>query len=150
MNRRDNLKKLADYLLTLPEDYAEFDMAGFFYAHTPADERDYALNNGGVSRCGTAACAVGHGPSAGFLFQEHELNDVEVHWDVYTHRLFCDVRDEDGNNTREFEWMFSSFWSFCDNTPHGAAKRINYYLEHGVPEVFKGYSYRAFVEIYNG
>jgi len=140
--RKDNLLKLAAYLDTLPDDYASFAMQTFFglsaYELAPEmTEREYALKNGGVGACGAVACAVGHGPSAGFLFPEDLLDHLGCHavnWSGYTDRFFIeDYADASGDDlaTAQFEWMFSSGWSHCDNTPKGAAKRIRWLVNGG-------------------
>lgn len=142
--RKANLIKLATYLESLPEDYGHFNMGTFL------DEGDnfdaivaYALNNGGVHQCGTAACAVGHGPAAGVLFDKNEIAEewrwskaanenirVDVpNWLLYTKR-FVDV------NSDQFDFLFGGSWVTYDDTPHGAAKRIRYFLANGVPEEF--------------
>jgi hypothetical protein len=47
-----------------------------------------------------------------------------VDWWEYSN-LFAD------ESSIEFEWMFGARWSPIDNTPHGAAARIRYVLDHG-------------------
>ena len=70
--------------------------------------------------CGTVACAVGHGPEAGV-----QKRDCES-WNQYSDRVFAPQFESWG-------WCFSDHWSVADNTPQGAAARIRYMLEHGVP-----------------
>jgi hypothetical protein len=84
----------------------------------------YKYHNGGVP-CGTVACALGHGPAAGILF------DNNTHgWTAYSlNFLPSTVIDE-------WAWLFAAEWSKFDNTPLGAAKRIRTLLESGVPEGF--------------
>lgn len=123
-----NLDKLATYLEQLPENYAHFDMEGYYdkdHQLTREQALDYALNNGGVDKfnCGTVACAVGHGPSAGILFKPNEINKFgQPMWDTYAKNFVEDHVD--------FEWLFSSYWSDVDNSHRGAAARIRYLLDH--------------------
>jgi len=141
---RDNLAKLATYLESLPADYAAFGMMSYFtearteYAgHSSWDEIEahdrkwlesevkYARENGGVGQCGAVACAVGHGPSAGILFDSDDLfyASGKPSWDNYTQAKFVDV------DSQEFAWLFSGSWWRVDNTPRGAAARIRYLLD---------------------
>lgn len=110
---RDNLKKLADYLLS-GNLKSEFNMLHY------ADENNNGSNEIGKLTCGVVGCAVGHGPYAGIEKHSYEC------WDSYVIRVF-------GAESAMFSWCFSSDWTGVDNTPEGAAKRILYTLEHGVP-----------------
>lgn len=38
-----------------------------------------------------------------------------------------------------YDWLFSDGWLDYDNAPEGAAKRILYMLEHGVPDFKKDF-----------
>ena len=51
-------------------------------------------------------------------------------------------------NSPEFGWIFDGGWARWDNTPHGAAKRIDYLLEHGVPDEFR-WPNDEWVEVYS-
>lgn len=104
-----NCKKLATYLLELPDDYDQFDMWWYTQNGEPPQNTD----------CGTVACAAGHGPAAGI---EPKPNEG---WESYTKRVFSSSH-----------WMFASTWSRHDNTAHGAAKRIIYALRNRtLPEI---------------
>jgi len=159
--KRDNLKVLADYLAALPEDYVGFEMADFFNVLGVEEKRtlyfhdklpyaeyvvvreqareianDYAAKNGGVAKCGAVACAIGHGPSAGFLAAPDDFNSVgDIAWVTYTRRVFLDYNGYEAYQ-RTFSWMFGGAWSRKDNTPHGAARRIRQFLTSGVPADF--------------
>lgn len=108
-----NLRTLASYLLTLPAEYPDFEMASYVRG---VDSE--ALVE--MPECGTAACAAGHGPKAGVapLFGET--------WETYSERAFTKAH-------RPWGWCFSGMWVTADNTAHGAARRILWMLEHGVP-----------------
>lgn len=131
---RERLDKLATYLENLPEDYQHFEMSGYFYApddEINATEAHYAQHNGGVPSCGTAACAVGHGPAAGILMPGHMIAEPAythdhfyIDWDEYS-LLFT---GEEDTNTLLWKWLFGGLWSFVDNHHWGAAARIRYVL----------------------
>lgn len=103
----NNLRKLAVYLLS-NKLVCGFDMRYFC--------------SQGETDCDTAACAAGHGPYAGMY-----KNMVES-WTGYVERVFNMHGESDA-----YLWCFASGWVDTDNTPQGAAKRILYMLEHGVP-----------------
>lgn len=136
MSHADNLIQLADYLDKLPDDYAEFDMADFIDgAPSKKAVKDYALS--GAASCGTAACAVGHGPAAGLFVLPSEIDMgaifSPVRWFEYAHRVFGV-----SEFSNDFIYMFGGGWAEVDNTPKGAARRIRHYVAHGVPEDFDG------------
>ena len=137
-----NYKKLADYLLALPDDYKHFNMRSYWEDTNSMDKEDLSLQelldnmDDQLHACGTAGCILGH---------------------AVVSRLF-DIGSEEGNcwgnvedlifgktNTitwegydRRWKWLFTSDWESVDNTPVGAAHRLLYAYYFGVPEV-KGY-----------
>lgn len=117
--KRANLKALADYLDTGITEY-EFGMAQFWEEH----------------ECGTVACAVGHAPFVlGLPVPVAPLARSAKNWAVFAEdRLLPSGYIEDC----EFDWMFGEFWVRTDNTARGAAARIYWYLEHGVPDDWHG------------
>jgi hypothetical protein len=119
----ENLKKLALFLWDLPHEDAEyrFGMSNFNSRH----EDPFSLL-ADKNVCSTVSCAIGWGPTAGIKPQWGDHT-----WNKYSNRHFARPC------TREWNWMFSGFWSDTDNTPKGAAKRIFWFLERGgVPPVF--------------
>lgn len=109
--QRDNLKTLADYLISLPADYDHFDINTYFRTrelkHVSAKARlDY-------NECGSAACAIGHGPAAGipFLPEDHGI------WSRYANRVFgtSEIGSPEGQHM---------FGMDNENTAHSAAQRI--------------------------
>jgi len=107
----DNLRKLAAYLLS-GELKAKFDMTWF-------TEYDGVVEVW-ATECGTIGCAAGHGPYASI----NKLPDET--WPKYVTRQF-------GLNGDYWTWAFGSEWRFTDNTASGAAKRIIYMLDNGLP-----------------
>lgn len=141
--QRANLLVLAQYLESLPPDYEHFSMYLFTDHHG-----DCLINEAEMivkrphefyNNCGTIACAAGHGPAAGFLIREDEYETEtmlsgsksirEIDWDAYTQRVFGIAFE-----SPEFLFLFGGDWSSVDDHHYGAAGRIRYFLEHGVPE----------------
>lgn len=135
--QRNNLKQLADYLIKLPDDYNHFDM-NFYFAVRPYDNIGFqevknplsSSLKGYLHKCGTVACAIGHGPDAGIL---PELKEYYSSWEIYEEEMFGAGNIVYEESLLLHDWLFSHHWRNKDNTPHGAAKRIYYFLEHGVP-----------------
>jgi hypothetical protein len=145
--RRARLEKLAAYLEELPADYAHFDMTTYV-AEDKGDEslKKYALHNGGVQHCGTAACAVGHGPAAGIFMPKSVAarfgkDPFYRVWNAYA-QLFIgpDRLSPKSANSDYFEWLFGEDWNTVDNSHYGAAARIRYLLDKGLPEDFLPYA----------
>ncbi len=130
--RNANLKKLADYLLAIPEDYTQFHMDDFCSYHSKQSSSVLAKPfeaTHALTQCGTVACALGHGPAAGI---EPRFDES---WRTYAMRCFI---PPSGFNSYEYQFIFGAEWSIVDNTPQGAAKRILFYLKNGIPDDFHG------------
>jgi hypothetical protein len=133
--RRARLEKLAAYLEGLPKRYKHFEMSD--YMGLPShDQRvvEYALKNGGVNKCETVACALGHGPAAGILVPRSMIFGRgkwrTVSWAKYGDLFTGDYyRSEEAS--RLFRWCFGGEWQDVDNHHWGAAARIRYLLAHG-------------------
>lgn len=144
---RDNLLTLAIYLESLPKYYMAFNMYEFLETPTEEKTEDYLLRNGDIHECGAVACAIGHGPSAGFLFppapengEDHndfwykvsEGDGVSYYrpdWMNYSAEFFI----SDQEHFPEWEWCFSGNWGRTDNHHWGAAARIRYLLAGNNP-----------------
>lgn len=118
-----NLAKLAHALRAkLP---VKFDMSqwGAFMSVKPKDIREIEKGF-----CGSVGCALGVAtyvieprmPKAG-SYKEFE------DWLTFSRRLF-------GFDDRAWHWIFAAEWAEVDNTPEGAAARIEWYLAQGVPK----------------
>jgi len=125
-----NLEKLAAYLESLPADYAHFNMGNFMIGRVA----DYLQD--GQMHCGTAGCAVGHGPAAGIPLSAEQVQkisrkingwDASDIWQAYSETNFIP------SGTPEWEWCFGGGWTNIDDTPHGAAKRIRWLLAGNSP-----------------
>lgn len=120
---KERLEKLADYLSNgIPED--RFTMARY----RKSDDMQHI--------CGTAGCALGWSPAimdketfSSFLNGKAEIHFAKISEDYFG--------VEDGSEV--WHYLFGIGWQYIDNTPQGAAARIRYFLENGVPDDFKGY-----------
>ena len=92
--------------------------------------------------CGTVGCVVGHGVLAGI-----PARDDQTSWSEYSKNFVSLACDSYGDvapayatpsclNLMVWDWCFSADWSRTDNTPEGAAKRIFWMLEFGIPQDF--------------
>ena len=82
--QRSNLEKLAAYLDTLPVDYDKLDMSGFAVSDLVTEIELGDFSPKVLHQCGTAACAAGHGPSAGIRINR----TLDGSWHNYTERAF--------------------------------------------------------------
>lgn len=113
----ENLRKLADYLLSDNLE-AEFSMDKF-------DGFGSYSGDSMKTICGTIGCAVGHGPYAGIEKISGES------WYNYSIRQFG---LKDGGHPLYWQWCFAEMWVNLDNSPQGAAKRILWLLDKGLPD----------------
>ena len=122
---RDDLKKLADYLYSLPKNYEHFDMYSLRATASEEGDWDYLYGLSDIETkklsCGTVACAVGHAPLAGIDCSQ---------FDNYADLVYYLTN---GNDSLLYRWLFSEHWREVDNTSIGAALRIYIALEHGIP-----------------
>lgn len=146
--QRKNCETLADYLESLPEGYAHFEMRKFLTDFDHEASLKYVRENGGVASCGTAACAVGHGPAAGIFFRDAEILDfgnriITLDWCAYSENFLP-------QDAPEWEWAFGGAWARADNHHYGAAARLRYILAgEAIPEEpEKIYVHTDFLHLY--
>ncbi len=113
----ENCKRLINYLLS-DELKAEFNMRFF----TNGDIKMSELSR---TDCGTCGCAIGHGPYAGIP----KLSDEN--WVEYSTRVFG---IDDILHLNLWKYCFSGLWTKKDNTPKGAAQRLQEVLDNTLPE----------------
>jgi hypothetical protein len=109
-----NLRKLAAYLLNLPAAAPRFDMREF------ADRKYYSRE---VTHCGTVGCAIGHAS----LIIDKRLGES---WYDFSERVFG---LDPAPGREEWDWCFGPQWARWDNSPAGAALRILWLLDRGIP-----------------
>jgi len=120
--RRENLQLMADHLKTNVKQ-GNFDMGEY--------RGDDDFSN---PECGSVGCTVGN---CTVLDAENVINnftdtDGEIKFGDWSEDFTGLLGGGD-----EWEWCFSSKWTFIDNTPTGAALRIEWLLNHGLPENWK-------------
>ena len=122
--KRENLQLMADHLKTNVNQEN-------FHMGTYRGDDDFSN-----PECGSAGCTVG---TCTVLDVENVINnftnpDGEIEfwgWSV----------DFTGIYRVEWEWCFGYAWSKTDNTPTGAALRIEWLLNNGLPENWKNQMY---------
>jgi hypothetical protein len=124
--RRANLRKLANFLRDFEREKAAFNMC--YFINQVADSQQFVADPDYYyeEKCGTAACALGWAPYATGVAQ-----CADDFWLLYGASV---LGVECGGGA--FSWLFDSSWGNIDNSPEGAAWRIDYYLENGVPYPF--------------
>lgn len=119
-----NLRQLATYLSALPDGYGQFDMGNYRAKGAIVDGAAGFPRK--LNDCGTVACALGHGPNAGIAPEGSRT------WLAYSSDHFISPSQDE--TEPYWEWCFSGLWMDSDNTPKGAAARINWMLDHdGIP-----------------
>lgn len=121
----NNLSKLADVLDTV-------DDSGFDMVHFSVDSNGCKR---GVSapdpECATVACAAGHLP---LVVEPHTSESTEDEWEGYVNRVTgVDVVSDIAGDLDGWDWLFITNWCRVDNTAKGAAQRIRYMLNKGIP-----------------
>ena len=130
-----NLVKLADYLY-------KGNLSGQFDMCYLNEGLSYRVNT--PHTCGTSGCALGYAPEAlkislddkeAYVVNEYEKR-IEWNFDYISEKYLGINKVESGVFNDMFKvmgFLFSiDFWEI-DNTPEGAALRIYYFLEHGLP-----------------
>lgn len=126
--QQENFVTLARHLvLTVQE--AKYETAEFGVTQTALDlmtgddlQPDQVAAHEGPLTCS----ALGHGPRAGLRAQAGE------DWAAYQLRVFGAAFDSPLE-----DWLFSPLWYSVDNTAIGAAMRLMYVLDYGVPGDFE-------------
>lgn len=124
-----NLRKLSQYL-RLHAVQEHFHMGVYYKKKNAGPLGQFASPDRAMQPpklCGTVACALGHGPAAGVDPFEDWL------WRTYSRNKFGME-----SYSKDWEFVFGPDWEIHDNTPAGAADRIDYYLVHGTPDCTMG------------
>ena len=115
---KENLQKMADYIRTVPQ--KKFDM------------EIYRVGSHKTAECGSIGCVIGHCTvldseplPMGAWRSDGEGIDFATWSEKFTGL---------STTSDEWDWCFSSGWSHFDNTPEGAAKRIEWLINKGLPK----------------
>jgi hypothetical protein len=116
----ENLEKMAQYVENLPQ--SVFDMNHYRYG-TYGEEYHFH------KECRTTGCILGHCTILDIKPLPMKENGIDFslwcyHFTGINPFLNLDI----------FDFLFSGKWKSQDNTPQGAAQRIRYFLEYGLPE----------------
>lgn len=69
----------------------------------------------------------------------NQESEISPRWGIYVERLFVDSVFDDA-----FDFMFGDDWALVDNHHYGAAARIRYFLQKGLPRVWEPETYEDF------
>ncbi len=123
---RENLANMAEYIKTVPPGFV--DMIRF----RETNVRDILAKVEQTHKCNTIGCIIGH---CTILDLEENLPrhwNGDIDFTVWSKQFTGLMPSSD-----EWKYLFGANWSTVDNTPEGAAKRIYYFLEHGLPATWK-------------
>lgn len=111
---KENLQRMADYIRTVPQE--KFSMSVYRYGQ-----------NQHLPKCGSVGCVIGHCTildKANIKQWRDYEGDIEFGmWSQH----FTGIKDE------MWEWCFASEWANVDNTTNGAALRIEWLINKGLP-----------------
>ncbi len=114
---------MADYIRSTSQE--QFDMSKY----RPALDNTTHI-------CNSVGCVIGHCTA---LISEEEFKQIPLHPSSLgvDFTLWSENFTGLKRNYQEWEWCFDSEWYYFDNTPEGAADRIEYMLKYGVPSDFE-------------
>jgi len=113
---RENLQRMADYIKTIPQE--KFDMGKY---------RD--TNDIKTHECNSVGCVIGHCT----ILDKNPL-PIFKNTDGIRFTDWSEVFTGLNGASDEWGWCFASEWYDVDNTPTGAAKRIEWMLDNDLPE----------------
>ena len=105
---------MADYVRTVPQEY--FTMS---YYRSGSDK---------YHKCDSVGCVIGHCTVLDDIDNIPTIND-EINFTEWSENYTGLIAGES-----EWVWCFDSNWKPIDNTATGAADRIKWLLNHGLPE----------------
>jgi hypothetical protein len=112
---RENLQRMADFIRTVPQD--KFSM------------REYRSGDITLQECNSVGCVVGW---CTLLDKKENIplyKDGNIDFEEWSIK-FTGM----GSFSNRWDWCFSMDWCYVDNTPEGAALRIEWLLNKGLPE----------------
>lgn len=111
---KENLQRMADYIRKIPQEMFSMD--------------DYRKGQRVLPECDSVGCVVGH---CTILDADNIMRFIDSAGEIDFERWakwFANI------NSACFSWCFSYKWVNVDNTPTGAAARIEWLIYNGLPE----------------
>lgn len=118
---KENLQKMADHIRTVPQEMFDMD-------HWREDDDFESVS------CNSVGCAVGH---CVHLDTENKIPRDPAKGTIYFSSWASGYTGLVSWGD-EFTWCFDSEWRKSDNTQEGAALRIEYLINKGLPENWAG------------
>jgi len=117
---KSNLQLMADHIKNIPQEM--FNMKNY-----------RRKNNQEEINCNSVGCVIGHcvqlDPDPENIPRDGYFETIHFYdWSL----TFTNI-----DNENEWSWCFDSSWEKTDNTPTGASKRIEYLINHGLPDDWK-------------
>jgi hypothetical protein len=114
---KENLQRMADYIRTVPRE--KFDML------------EFRGGEGKKAECDSVGCVIGHCTVLDAENIKARFTDVdgEIRFAIWSEEFTGLSLHRSG-----WDWCFSADWIYIDNTPEGAALRIEWLIENGLPE----------------
>lgn len=122
---KKNLRKLTDYVASLPKGYKHFDMRRFLITSAGSNVKATEF----LGHCGSSACFLGHGPSAGISTRGIKPQRYGCDWREYSTKKFGLTARTDV----AWVWLFGPEWSEYPRTRtlKAAVRRTEQFIEAG-------------------
>lgn len=115
---RENLQKAADYIRTIPQEMFNMDRM-----------RDWGDDF--THECKTVGCVIGHSVAIFPWDQIPKFRDGSI---IYSEFSIAFFQLNPAKDVAAWAWCFGPNWSVIDNTPKGAALRIEWLIKNGLPK----------------
>jgi len=112
---------MADYIRTVPPE--KFDM--FDYRIDAESKKEHL--------CNSVGCVIGHCTALDNEIDLPRLSDGLIDFDTWS-EFFTGLYIGNEEGFGMWYWCFASTWSKTDNTPEGAALRIEWLIKKGLPK----------------
>jgi hypothetical protein len=112
---RENLQRMADYIRTVPQE--SFNM------------KVYRDGSKRYHKCNSVGCVIGHCTALDDIDNIPTLWNDEINFHKWSENYTGLIAGKS-----EWIWCFDAYWIHIDNTPTGAADRIEWLLKHGLPK----------------
>ncbi len=127
----ENLQKIADHIRTVPQEM--FDMHHYRVKLAATRQIDYE-SSWAKPECDSIGCAIGHSTVLDIEnVKKNFMHDIAgkpaisfAHWSEQFTGL--------SKSTPQWVWCFATNWGRVDNTPEGAARRIEWLVKNGLPK----------------